>query len=233
MLLSEDILLDMIEDDLSAGIVNLELPREVIKRNLDRALMLSSDYFNYTVYKTVSLTRIDASSGYVDLTELDGSGKIPTIINVYPITQIANTGANLLGLGSTFIMQQSDYNSSNLKNYALLMNKLSAIEGILGRGAKVVGDRLLVSNYLGDVTVEYIPNVITVESINEGTWVSWLIEYTVALGKRQLAMSRGKYKVNSNQFSTNADELLRDANEAIARLDEELKGKGILLASRG
>jgi len=233
MLVSENVLLDMIEEDLSAGLVNLELPRDVIKNNLKRALMLSSDYFNYTAFKTLSITPVDGTSGYIELTELDDSGKVPTVVNVYPTSQVINTTAGLLGLGSTFIMTSKSFNSQTIKNYANLINRLATIESILGKQAKVVGDKLLVSNFMGDITIEYIPNIITVEGVNEGTWIRWLIEYTVALSKRQLAMSRGKYKVNSNQFSTNAEELGGEATEAITRLEEELFSKGILLASRG
>lgn len=229
MLMTEAMLINYIEDDLSAGIVNLELSEDIIKRNLHRALMLSSDYFSYTTYKTVTVTKTSGSSGYVPLSEL-GTG-IPTIVAVYPVKNVLNIDAALLGLGSVFISTGAALNPQ-LNAYANMINKLADLESIFGRNARVVGDKLFVDHYFEDITIEYIPEVVSIENINQGSWIRFLIDYTVALCKRQIAQSRGKYVVASNPATTNAADLLQQANEQITKLEEDLKTKGILLTSR-
>ena len=47
MKMDKDTLKKCIEDDLNAGIINLELDETIINRNLDRAIGLSTDYFTY------------------------------------------------------------------------------------------------------------------------------------------------------------------------------------------
>lgn len=87
-------------------------------------------------------------------------------------------------------------------------------------------------HYWDSVTVQYIPETVDIEHINEGSWIRFLIDYTSALCKRQLAQSRGKYVVSSNPATTNAAELLEQANSQMQVLEEELKMKGVLLARR-
>jgi len=230
ILVSKEAAIEFIKDELSAGIVNLELSDDIIERNLSRALMLSSDYFNYTNYVTVDVTKTSGSSGYVELSEIDPNG-IPVIVAVYPTVNVLNIDAALLGLGSVFISTTAALNPQ-LNAYASMIHKLSQLESILGRNARVVGDKIYFSHYFTNVTVEYIPEVVDIEKINEGDWIRFLIDYSVALCKRQIAQSRGKYVVESNPSSANAAELLESANASIDKLEEDLKRKGILLATR-
>ena len=231
MLMTENMLMQYIKDELSAGIVNLELSDNIIKRNLNRALMLSSDYFNYTTYRTVNVTKTTGSSGYVNLSELDDEGYIPVVVNVYPTTNVMNIDAALLGLGSIYINMGMSL-VPQLVAYSNMLTRLANMEGILGRNARVVGDKLYVDHFWSSVTIEYIPNVVKIENIHEGAWIRFLIDYTAALCKRQMAQSRGKYVVASNPAVTNADELISQANDRIATLEDSLQNKGVLLARR-
>lgn len=230
MLMNRETLIQAVKDELQAGVVNLELSDEIIERNLDRSLMISSDYFNYTDYKTLPLTKTTGSSGYIELSQLDPNG-IPTIINVWPTVNVMNIDAALLGLGSIYINMGMSLNPQ-LTTYSNMLNKLTQLESILGRNARVIGNRLYTDHYWDNITVEYIPETVTIEHINEGSWIRFLIDYTSALCKRQLAQSRGKYVVSSNPATTNAAELLEQANTKMIALEEELKTKGILLARR-
>lgn len=230
MLMTEEMLVQYIKDELNAGIINLELSDDIIKRNLQRALLLSSDYFNYTDYKTVQVNKTTGSGGYVDLSIIDPNG-VPVVLAVYPTKNVLNIDAALLGLGSVFISTTAALNPQ-LNAYANMLSKLSQLESILGRNARVVGDKIYFDHYFADVTVEYIPQVVQVEKINEGSWINFLVDYTTALCKRQIAQSRGRYVVDSNPASSNAAELLEQANTTITALEENLKSKGVLLASR-
>lgn len=227
---SDEVIIQYVKDELQAGIVNLELDDDIIYRNLRRALMVSSDYFNYTSYKTLSVTNTTGSSGYIPLTDIDPDG-YPTITQVWPTVNVMNIDAALLGLGSIYVNMGMALNPQ-LMAYSSMLNKLTQLEGILGRNARVVGDKLYLDHYWTDVTIEYIPQMIKVENINEGSWIRFLVDYTTALSKRQIAQSRGKYVVSSNPASTNAAELLTQANDQIATLEEELKSRGVLLARR-
>lgn len=230
MLMTEEILIQYIKDELNAGIINLELSDDIISRNLQRALMLSSDYFNYTDYKKVLVNKTTGSGGYVDLTEIDPDG-IPIVVAVYPTKNVLNIDAALLGLGSVFISTTAALNPQ-LNAYANMLNKLSQLESILGRNARIIGDKIYFDHYFADVTVEYIPQVVKVEKIHEGSWIRFLVDYTAALCKRQIAQSRGRYIVDSNPAASNAAELLEQANATLLELEEKLNTKGILLASR-
>jgi hypothetical protein len=231
-LMTRDQLKQFIKDELNAGIVNLELSDSIIERNIDRALMLSSDYFNYTKFVGVDVNKGSGSSGSVELSTLTEDNTIPMVVAVYPSRNILNIDAALLGLGSVFISTMAALNPQ-LNAYATMINKLSQLESILGRNAKVIGDKLYLDHYFGEsVTVEFIPQTVRVEDIHEGAWIRFLIEYTAALCKKHMAQARGKYVVSSNPATTNSAELLDQANAELDRLDEELKTKGVLLASR-
>lgn len=230
MLMDKATLIQAVKDELQAGIVNLELSDEIIERNLDRSLMISADYFNYTDYKTLPVTKTTGSSGYIELADIDPNG-IPAIMQVWPTTNVMNLDAALLGLGSIYINMGMALNPQ-LNAYSSMINKLTQLEGIMGRNARVVGDKLYMDHYWDSVTVQYIPETVDIEHINEGSWIRFLIDYTSALCKRQLAQSRGKYVVSSNPATTNAAELLEQANSQMQVLEEELKMKGVLLARR-
>lgn len=88
-LMTENMMVQYIKDNLGAGIVNIELSDDIIKRNLRVALMLSSDYFNYTDYVTLPVTQTTGSGGHVELSSIDPYG-IPVILKVYPTTNVMN-----------------------------------------------------------------------------------------------------------------------------------------------
>lgn len=233
MLINREEMIEIVKDDLTAGIVNLELDDDVISRNIDRALRKSTDYWSYTDYKTITPTAVARGSGYVLLTDIDDSveNAVPTIVRVFPTRNILPTDSALLGLGSLYIKAGMDINKQ-LMSYASMINRLSNIDSILGRNARVIGDKLWVAQYQGDITVEYIPNIVAIEHINEGSWVEWLIDYTVALCKIQLAQGRGKFKVGSNPSEINASTLLEEGNNKKSELEEELKQRGMVFAER-
>lgn len=237
-------IIQYIKDELNGGgLVNLELPDLAIDRNLQRALSYSSDYFSHILYKTVTLTSSDNQGGYVDLSTLDNGGSlgegvtdtgvtgIPTVIAVYPTHSAVNINSALLGLRSLFLINSNE-TSKAMQSYSQAVAQLSNLESILGRNARVVGDRLYVANHYPTVTIAYIPQVVRIENVVEGTWIKWIVEYATALSKRQIAQSRGKYVVSSNPSQPNAATLLDEANSAIVRLEEELESKGVLLARR-
>jgi len=229
-LITEALAIQFIKDELSAGIVNVEIDDDNIKRNISRALMFSGDYFNYTAYKTMPVVKSSGSSGYILLSDIDPTG-IPYINAVFPTKNVLNLDAALLGLGSVFISASHALNPQ-LNAYSNMVNKLSQLESILGRNARVVGDKLHVAHNFGDVTIEYVPAVPTLEDVNEGDWVRFLVDYSAALCKRQIANSRGKYVVSSNPAEINAADLADQATEKINQLEEEIKTKGLILASR-
>ncbi|NLK53191.1 MAG: hypothetical protein GX295_12235, partial [Syntrophomonadaceae bacterium] len=71
-----------------------------------------------------------------------------------------------------------------------------------------------------------------IDKITDGDWLRWALEYTIALSKRQLAQTRGKYMVDSNPTKTNAETLLNEANTKLVELEEELKNKGTIKVIR-
>lgn len=231
-LMTREQLKQFVKDELNAGIVNLELSDDIIERNIDRALMLSSDYFNYTKFVGADVNKGSGSSGYIELSTLTEDNSIPTVVAVYPSRNILNIDAALLGLGSVFISTMAALNPQ-LNAYSNMINKLSQLESILGRNAKVIGDKLYMDHYFGEsVTVELIPQQVKIEDIHEGAWIRFIIDYTAALCKKHIAQARGKYTIDSNPAKTNSAELLEQARDEITKLEEELQTKGVLLASR-
>jgi hypothetical protein len=231
MLIDEAGLIQYIKDDLQAGIVNLEISDEIIGRNLDRALGYSSDFFSYTSYKTLDINATTASGGYINLADIDGANKVPVVIAVYPTTGVINIDSALLGLGSMYV-KVGQALDAQLSAYSTMISKVALLESILGRNARVIGDKLYVDKYYSRVTVEYIPEVIAIENINEGAWIRFLVDYTVALCQKQMAQARGKYVIASNPAVTNAAELYEQSVARITALEEELKTKGILITRR-
>lgn len=231
-MITRESLIEIVKDELTAGMVNLELTNKTINTNIDRALFLSSDYFTYTDFKTVEINQAGNGGGFIYLSDIDNTGnKRPSIVNVFPATNTNMLDGQLLGLGG-FYIKGRDMFMKKMKDYSVMINQLSELDGLIGRAYRVVGDKLYVDKYYNRVTVEYVPNVVEIEHINEGSWIMWIIDYTVALSKRQMAQSRGKFVVASNPFTTNAATLLEEANAEIIRLEEILETKGVILASR-
>ena len=228
--MTKEELRQIIIEDLSAGLMHFELDDSIVDRNIDRALLYSTDYFNYVSYKTVDITGVAGSSGYIDLTNFDGEG-IPVITAVFPTQNITSAESALLGVGSLYISQGADV-TGRLTSYANVMNKYSQMESMLGRGARLVGNRLYIDKYYKSVTLEYIPRKVEIDKIVEGSWLRWIIEYAGALSKLQLGQSRGKYVVSSNPSTINAAELIEQAVATKERLEQELEQKGILRVSR-
>lgn len=232
-MITQELARQIVKDELGLSIVNLELPDEVIDRNIARALMTMGAYYSEPSYATVTLKRGQSgrsSGGYVELTDIDPLG-VSVIIAVYPTTNVMRADAALLGLGSMYF-NMGQALASQINAYSNMINNLTNLESILGRNARIVGDKLFVDHYYGDITVAYIPKVLSIENISDGDWLRWILEYTIALSKRQLAQTRGKYIVTSNPTTTNAETLLNNANEQLAKLTEELKTKGVITASR-
>lgn len=228
--MTKEELRQIIIEDLSAGLMHFELDNSIVDRNIDRALLYSTDYFNYVSYKTVDITGVAGSSGYIDLTNFDGEG-IPVITAVFPTQNITSVESSLLGVGSLYISQGADV-TGRLTSYANVMNKYSQMESMLGRGARLVGNRLYIDKYYKSVTLEYIPRKVEIDKIVEGSWLRWIIEYAGALSKLQLGQSRGKYIVSSNPSTINAAELIEQAVATKEQLEQELEQKGILRVSR-
>lgn len=229
-MITEQDVIEYVKDDLGLGIVNLELDDDNIKRNIKRALLVMSSYYSVPTYKTIDVTSTSSSGGYIPLEEVDADG-VSTITAVYPADTILKTEATLLGLGMLYmgVGQRLD---TQINAYAGIVQKMSLLESILGRGAKLVGDKLYVDNFYSKITVAYIPETLKIDKITDGDWLRWALEYTIALSKRQLAQTRGKYMVDSNPTKTNAETLLNEANAKLVELEEELKNKGTIKVIR-
>lgn len=229
---TETDVVEIIKDDLTGGqIVNLELDDTTIKRNIKRAISYMSMYYTGLSYVTKSLVSTTKSGGYLNLTDIDPGG-VNVIYAVYPMEGLLQTDSGLLGLGHIYLSIGAALDNQ-MTTYANMISKLSLLDSILGKNARVVGDKLYVDKYYGRVTIAYVPKTLTVETIQDGEWLRWVIEYAGALSKRQVATARGKYVVQSSPSQPNAPELLSDANETINRLEEEIKTKGLLIPTRG
>lgn len=234
MLMNTALAVDIIKDDLSLQIVNLEIDDTIIERNIKRALMWAASYYTEPTYVTIDVNLTTASGGYVnliDIDEVDGKPNVQSIVAVYPVSNMYRADAALLGVG-TFYINMGLALDNQLQTYANMINKMSLLESILGRNAKLVGDKLYVDQYYPQVTVAYIPSVLKIENITDGEWLTWILEYATALSKRQLAQSRGKFVVASNPSTTNASTLLEEANKTFDELNAKIATKGILIATR-
>lgn len=223
--------IEFIKDDLTGGqVVNLELDDTTIGRNIDRAIMFMSMYYTGLTYKTIDISKKSSTGGYIDFSEIDNKG-ISTLYAVYPVEEILRTDAGLLGLGHIYLSIGLALDNQ-IQTYANMLQKLSLLDSILGRNARIVGDKLYVDNYYTKITVAYVPKKLEIDDIHDGEWFKWIIEYALALSKRQLAQSRGKYVVQSSPSQPNAETLLSDANEKLRELEEAVKLKGLLIPSR-
>lgn len=229
---TEEEIVEIIKDDLTGGqIVNLELDDTTIRRNIKRAITYMSMYYTGLSYVTRSPNSTTKSGGFIDLEEIDKGG-VNVVYAVYPKSGILQTDAGLLGLGHIYLSIGAVLDNQ-MSAYSNMISKLSLLDSILGRNARVVGDKLYLDKYYGAVTIAYVPKTLTVETIQDGEWLTWVINYAGALSKRQIATARGKYVVQSSPSQPNAPELLQEANETISRLEEDIKTKGLLIPTRG
>lgn len=222
--------IEFVKDDLGLGIVNLELDDDNIRRNIKRALLVMSSYYSVPTYKTIDITKTSVSGGYLELKDIDIDG-VSVVTAVYPTDTVMRTEATLLGLGMMYLTV-GERLEAQMNAYANMVQKMTLLESILGRGAKVVNDKLYVDKYYNKVTIAYIPSTLRISKITDGDWLRWALEYTIALSKRQLAQTRGKYVVDSNPATTNAATLLEEANAKLIALEEDLVNKGTISVIR-
>lgn len=87
---------------------------------------------------------------------------------------------------------------------------------------KQIKDKLYLYNYTGLVTVEYMPKVVSYESLDEKLQ-TWVRDYTLALSKETVGRIRSKFKSNDSPFELDGDTMLNEGLDAQRELLDNLR----------
>lgn len=238
-LLSSEILNDIadyIKIELGAPMVDVEIPDQVILKNVELALRKLSRYNLVVLWHTVTAVnnRVDLSkfphrvSYIVDVLSSSGNSitGMNALSNIFGIPAgIKISTVNSMGAPFTSI---SDL-TSVLAESVIMSRNLNAYKD----GCSIDFD--YVNNYLyvdmstsmnSNITIEYVP-VLTIYDLyllaRDQTSYDILLKYAAGLCKISLGRARGKYSMSGYDYSLSSDELLSSGKSEIESLDNELK----------
>lgn len=187
--------------------VDLEIDDDTIKLYCEDSLKRVTPFSNVTEFKEISADRcVPFDAGEV--------------VRVFDNRAIRNNGNDAIFGFDVRVKSQGGVNSvmidRAIQNYAL-ENRVIEF--------KQIDDKLYLYNYTGLVTVEYMPKVVSYESLDEKLQ-TWVKDYTLALCKETIGRVRSKFKSNASPFELDGDTLLNEALDAQRELQDSLRDTG-------
>lgn len=218
-------MIDQIKTLLGYPAIDLEIDDAAISTAIQNALLVAKDHIQVRRYKTYTAAKTKDVYQYysysVDLSELDfdivtevyrGDFISPYYYDQYYLVNYATRGVPA--------------------SLAMAMNYQSNAEALINRSWKVIGKTLYLDKYYSAITIEFIPNVIGIEDVDDSYWVNWIMRYSLAVCKEILGRIRGKLVVDSNPYKTDAEALLSESTSEKLALVEEISSKGFLDITR-
>lgn len=216
-----------VTDDLTGGgFIELQVKEEVIKSYVQDALeRVRPWYAEPLLFETVTVTFVNAQSGYVDTSDLSESVHI--VAELLPI-EVHNAGdyvleeiSDLLGLPAGL------WDSGHIRQYAEWMQARRAIKTSMGKnmGHRKIGDKIFIDDVAWNkqkVTVAYVPLPQLPEDVTYGPAITWMKDWTRAKTQVNLANVLGKFQGGAMNFSTNSAAHRAEGNASLVLLKAEL-----------
>lgn len=221
--------IDEIKLKLTGGVVHLELDDATLQRVLDSTMREVQRYIDttklitipykqcidMTQYKPNSVSRVYRSTGFVDTSSAGGvSTADPMQISYW---QIVSGGGNL-------------YNFQNYAYDYASWNTLLQIRNTTSTDMAFQFDKStnylyinVASNFPTSVTIEYVPQYVSVEEITSDFWTDIIMRMSLATSKILLGRIRSKYKQSNALWSMDGDQLLQEGTEELKELRTTLQ----------
>lgn len=215
--------IDRIKTMLGGDVLKIEIPDETIYKCIQIALETIEPYIPDTRYITLPFSRcIDMSQYKIEevLRVVPGQN----LVTAYGIGDEFNFGWNINAMGGTTLAAWM-----NSDTYVLRQVFTTAARSTLpDQNISFEYDRTTHKLYLtpgttlSDITIECIPEVFSIDDLQDKASVKWVYLYALALTKEIVGRIRSKAKSQNVPIQLDGDTLLQEAAQEKQKLEQAL-----------
>lgn len=207
---------------LGGSVLDIEIEKDLDKC-VNRAFREVKRYITTPAYMTVPFgVSTNGVGATIDLSDKN----VYSVVNVMRPNSYNSLSMNTLdvfGLNQTY-SAVTDVNS--YINRMLRLQELNTISTDLDFIWDAHNKKLSVTMnppFTNAITIQYIPDYKDVEEITEIFWVDIILKLATAYAKQVIGRIRGKYTLNSSQYSLDGEQLLSEANTEIQEIQTYLR----------
>ena len=226
-------IVDIIEEiklELTGGVLELEIEDVTIEMVIKKALRELQRYWDETSFLTIPYERCIDLEKY----QLDSC----SIVKVYRTTGMGNStdASNALTMdplyAQQFMMFSNAGNMYNIQDYVMnyaAWNTLNQTRNTMSTDMAFREDKHNKKLYVNDITapkaitIEFIPKLDSVESIQSDYWQDILIKMCVGLTKVTLGRIRTRFSQSNALWAQDGEKLLEEGNTELKELREILR----------
>lgn len=226
---------DIVEElklELTGQVLEMELDDSTLDLTINKALRELQRYWDETTLVTIPYASCINYAG----TPLEESS---SIVRVYRTVGVGNSedAGNSVTMDPMYAQQWMVFSNAgtmyNLQDYVMnyaAWNTLSQVRNTMSTDLAFREDKhackLYINNNIsspGNITVEYIPKLRSVEDIKSDYWKDVLVRMSLDLVKIQIGRIRTKFTQSNALWTLDGDKLLEEGNTDLKELREILR----------
>lgn len=226
---------DVVEEiklELTGQVLEMELDDSTLDLTINKALRELQRYWDETTLVTIPYASCINYAG----TPLEESS---SIVRVYRTVGVGNSedAGNSVTMDPMYAQQWMVFSNAgtmyNLQDYVMnyaAWNTLSQVRNTMSTDLAFREDKhackLYINNNIsspGNITVEYIPKLRSVEDIKSDYWKDVLVRMSLDLAKIQIGRIRTKFTQSNALWTLDGDKLLEEGNTDLKELREILR----------
>ena len=226
---------DVVEEiklELTGQVLEMELDDSTLDLTINKALRELQRYWDETTLVTIPYASCINYAG----TPLEESS---SIVRVYRTVGVGNSedAGNSVTMDPMYAQQWMVFSNAgtmyNLQDYVMnyaAWNTLSQVRNTISTDLAFREDKhackLYINNNIsspGNITVEYIPKLRSVEDIKSDYWKDVLVRMSLDLVKIQIGRIRTKFTQSNALWTLDGDKLLEEGNTDLKELREILR----------
>ena len=226
---------DVVEEitlELTGKVLEMELDDSTLDLTINKALRELQRYWDETTLVTIPYASCINYAG----TPLEESS---SIVRIYRTVGVGNSedAGNSVTMDPMYAQQWMVFSNAgtmyNLQDYVMnyaAWNTLSQVRNTISTDLAFREDKhackLYINNNIsspGNITVEYIPKLRSVEDIKSDYWKDVLVRMSLDLVKIQIGRIRTKFTQSNALWTLDGDKLLEEGNTDLKELREILR----------
>ena len=226
---------DVVEEiklELTGQVLEMELDDSTLDLTINKALRELQRYWDETTLVTIPYASCINYAG----TPLEESS---SIVRVYRTVGVGNSedAGNSVTMDPMYAQQWMVFSNAgtmyNLQDYVMnyaAWNTLSQVRNTMSTDLAFREDKhackLYINNNIsspGNITVEYIPKLRSVEDIKSDYWKDVLVRMSLDFAKIQIGRIRTKFTQSNALWTLDGDKLLEEGNTDLKELREILR----------
>ena len=226
---------DVVEElklELTGQVLEMELDDSTLDLTINKALRELQRYWDETTLVTIPYASCINYAG----TPLEESSSIVRVYRTVGVGDSEDAG-NSVTMDPMYAQQWMVFSNSgtmyNLQDYVMnyaAWNTLSQVRNTMSTDLAFREDKhackLYINNNIsspGNITVEYIPKLRSVEDIKSDYWKDVLVRMSLDLVKIQIGRIRTKFTQSNALWTLDGDKLLEEGNTDLKELREILR----------